>query len=67
MNGVEEKKMATTKTTRQTQPIPRPRTEQEILAEIYKLTEGLEQRDARSLLRCAIQEIRDRRSGKDAF
>ena len=57
--------MATTKTTRRSKPATQTKTEQDILAEIYKLTDGL-QRDARSLIRCAIQEIRDRRNGKDS-
>ena len=42
------------------------RTEDQILAEIYKLTEELDDRMPRSMIRCAIQEIRDRRNGKDA-
>ncbi|MBK9170691.1 MAG: hypothetical protein IPM24_24960 [Bryobacterales bacterium] len=46
------------------------RTEKQILAEIAGLIEELDRlgkRDARNLLGGALQEIRDRRDGKDAY
>jgi hypothetical protein len=36
-----------------------------VLAEIYRLTFELTNHNEQTLLRCAIQEIKDRRNGKD--
>jgi hypothetical protein len=41
------------------------RTQEQVLAEIRSLTFELTDRNERTLLRCAIQEIKDRRNGKD--
>jgi hypothetical protein len=41
------------------------RTQEQVLAEIRSLTFELTDRNEQTLLRCAIQEIRDRRNGKD--
>ncbi len=41
------------------------RTEQEILAEIFKLSWELEDRYARNRIQQAVQDVRDRRNGKD--
>ena len=41
------------------------RTEEEILAEIHRLSSGLEDRHARNRIRMAVQDIRDWRNGKD--
>ena len=54
------------------QPTPQPpptrrrahRTQEEVLAEIRSLTFELTNRNEQTLLRCAIQEIKDRRNGK---
>jgi len=55
------------------QPTPQPppacrqahRTQEQVLAEIHSLAFELTDRNERTLLRCAIQEIKDRRNGKD--
>jgi hypothetical protein len=60
---VQETMMATP--TKKTSRKATKRTEQEILDAIMKLTLELEGRNARSLIRCAVQEIVDRRNGKD--
>ena len=41
------------------------RTEDEILAEIHRLSSDLEDRHARNRIRMAVQDIRDWRNGKD--
>jgi hypothetical protein len=41
------------------------RTQEQVLAEIRSLSFELTDRNERTLLRCAIQEIKDRRNGKD--
>ena len=57
---VEEiRRMATTTKTKA------KRTEDEILSEIHRLSSDLEDRYARNQIRMAVQDIRDRRNGKD--
>jgi glutamate-1-semialdehyde aminotransferase len=53
---------ATTKTTKKQ---PRPRTEQELLAEIKKLASELTDHNAQHRIRMAVQDIEDWRNGKD--
>jgi len=57
---------------KRTTPQPPPacrrvhRTQEQVLAEIRSLTFELTDRNEQTLLRCAIQEIKDRRNGKDS-
>ncbi len=44
---------------------PAKRTEADILAEIFKLSWELEDRHARNRIQQAVQDVRDRRNGKD--